>query len=36
MFVADHRQVRPVLMRCVRLLPEAAMLFRAMMTALDD
>lgn len=32
MFVADHRQVRPVLMRCVRLLPEAALLFQAVMT----
>ncbi|MGE4088380.1 MAG: hypothetical protein AB7F93_09870 [Immundisolibacter sp.] len=36
LFIAEPGYAAPILMRCIRLLPEAAMLFRAVMTTLDN
>ena len=36
MFVAEPGHAAPVLMRCIRILPEAALLFRAVMATLDS
>ena len=36
LFVAEPGHPAPVLMRCIRVLPEAALLFRAVMATLDS